>query len=157
MALITPELREFLDGPNSMVAATRDGQKMPECARVLVLRCGDDGESVTLWLPAAVSARTVANLAVDRRIAVAVELPALHKTRQLKGTAIKVGNAPARRRPMLDEAFERFIQQCTTVGMPRRLLERVVRWPATEIAMKVEAVFEQTPGPGAGEPLRSPA
>jgi hypothetical protein len=152
MALLTPALRQFLEGPNSIIVGTQNGQLVPECARGLMLRCGE-GDQVSVWLPVSASARTIANLAADERIAIALELPSAHVTRQLKGVAIKVGAAPAKRRAMLDEGFERFIEQCGTVGLPRRLLDRVVRWPATEIVVRVEAVFEQTPGPGAGEPF----
>jgi hypothetical protein len=56
---------------------------------------------------------------------------------------------------MLNEAFEAFTQQCLSIGLPRRLLDRVMRWPATEIVMRVNAVFDQTPGPGAGALLGS--
>ncbi|HXU80292.1 MAG TPA: pyridoxamine 5'-phosphate oxidase family protein [Polyangia bacterium] len=152
MPLITPELARFLEGPNSIIVATQDGQRMPECARGLLLRC-PGGDDVTLWLPAAVAARTAANLAVEPRIAVAAELPSAHVTRQLKGIATRVLTAPDQRRALLDEGWEAFVQQCGTVGLPRRLLDRVVRWPVTEIHIRVNAVFDQTPGPGAGEPL----
>src|SRR4029453_1259831 len=97
MALISAELREFLEGPNSIIVATQDGKLMPEAARAMVLRCEQDGDRVTVWLPTTVSARTVANMAIDKPIAVAVELPSQHKTRQLKGVATKVGPAPAKR------------------------------------------------------------
>jgi hypothetical protein len=157
MPVLTADLRQFLEGPNSIIVATQDGGLMPEAARALVLRCGEDGDSVTMWLPVSEAPRTVANLKADPRIAVAVELPSMHITRQLKGVATKVGNAPAKRRALLDEAFEAFTLQCLAIGLPRRLLDRVVRWPATEITMRVESVFEQTPGPGAGELLGSRA
>src|SRR5689334_15286039 len=127
MSLITPELARFLEGPNSIIVATQDGRLMPDCTRALVLRC--EGDGVVLWLPAAIAARTEANLAVDPRIAVAAELPSAHVTRQLKGVATRVQPAPDSRRAMLDEAFEAFTQQCMTVGLPRRLLDRVIRWP----------------------------
>jgi hypothetical protein len=150
VAVISDELRQFLEGPNSIVVGTQDGRLIPEAARALVLRCGADGDSVTLWLPVSEASRTVTNVAIDQRIAVAVELPALHKTRQLKGVVTKVGNASVKRRAMLDAAFEAFTEQCLAIGLPRRLLDRVVRWPATEVAMRVTSVFDQTPGPGAG-------
>jgi hypothetical protein len=153
MPLITPELARFLEGPNSIIVATQDGQLMPECARGLLLRC--QGDDVTLWLPSAVTARTEANLTADPRIAVAAELPSAHVTRQLKGVVTRVMKAPEDRRAMLDEGWEAFVQQCGAVGLPRRLLERVIRWPVTEIHLRVNAVFDQSPGPGAGEPLRS--
>src|SRR6185436_18178589 len=142
MPLITPELARFLEGPNSIIVATQDGQRMPECARGLLLRC-PGGDDVTLWLPAAVEAR----------IAVAAELPSAHVTRQLKGIATRVLTAPDQRRALLDEGWEAFVQQCGTVGLPRRLLDRVVRWPVTEIHIRVNAVFDEARGPGAGEPL----
>ena len=35
--------------------------------------------------------------------------------------------------------------------MPARLLHPVVRWPALEIVVEVNEIYDQTPGPGAGE------
>jgi hypothetical protein len=154
MPVLSRELVEFLEGPNSIVVATHDGKLHPEVTRGLTLRCtGDD--TVRVWLPARPAARAVANLALEKRIAVAVELPSLHKTRQLKGVVTAVRPAPDDRRALIDEAFAGFSAQCATIGVPPRLLERVVLWPAVEIELRVDAVFEQTPGPGAGEPLEA--
>jgi len=40
------------------------------------------------------------------------------------------------------------------IGVPRRLVRNVTRWPAFAIEMRVEHVFEQTPGPNAGSRIR---
>jgi len=40
------------------------------------------------------------------------------------------------------------------IGVPRRLTEGWNMWPCVALTMEVHELYEQTPGPGAGEPLR---
>jgi hypothetical protein len=40
-----------------------------------------------------------------------------------------------------------------SIGVPRRLTRSVAHWPAFAIRIRVEQIFEQTPGPNAGSPL----
>lgn len=45
-------------------------------------------------------------------------------------------------------------EQLAFVGIPRRMTRRFAHWPCHRVELAVEGVFEQTPGPGAGAPLR---
>jgi hypothetical protein len=38
--------------------------------------------------------------------------------------------------------------------VPRRLTRTVVHWPAFAVTIRVEEIYEQTPGPKAGTRLR---
>ena len=39
------------------------------------------------------------------------------------------------------------------VGLPRVATDGWVMWPAVAVRFRVNALFDQTPGPGAGAPL----
>jgi hypothetical protein len=150
MGPITEELRRFLEGPLSIAVATQDGALHPDCTRALALRPGPGPDQVTLWLPESIADRARRNLANDARIAVGANRPTTHQTFQLKGRAVHVAPAAEDARAVIDGRFEAFIVEVMQVGMPRRLADRVLRWPALEIQVVVEDVFDQTPGPGAG-------
>ena len=40
------------------------------------------------------------------------------------------------------------------MGLPRAMLDGCKAWPCTAIDVQVTQLFEQTPGPGTGEPLK---
>ena len=44
-------------------------------------------------------------------------------------------------------------QELARVGMPPRLTLRAAHWPCLAVRLSVEAIYVQTPGPGAGAPL----
>jgi hypothetical protein len=150
MGPLTEQLREFLSGPVSIAVATQDGALHPDCTRALALRPGPDMDRVTVWLPASIAERARRNLGRDPRIAVGASRPTTHQTFQLKGRAVRIGLGGQESRAQVDGCFEAFIQEAMQVGMPRRLLDRVIRWPVLEIEVLIEEVFDQTPGPGAG-------
>jgi hypothetical protein len=45
----------------------------------------------------------------------------------------------------------------SVLGVPPRTLLRISHWPCTAARFRVESVFVQTPGPGAGDRLRPTA
>ena len=151
MSLIDDQRAAFLSGPNSVTLATQDGQLRPSCTRALGLRCHAEGDLVTVWLAAAVAGRIAENLAVEPRIAVGVNRASTHQTFQLKGRAVAVRPAPPEREAEYAGHFRALVGEVAQVGLPRRLLEPVVLWPALEIDIEVSEIFDQTPGPGAGE------
>ena len=156
MPPLAPALVEFLHGPNSILVATQDGALVPEVARGLAVR-SDGPDRLTVWLGAAASGHTARNLARDSRIAVVLERPTTHRTLQLKGRSVVVRPAPDEDRAYAHAYLDAFFDECGQLGLPRRLLERVARWPLLRIDVEVSALFEQSPGPGAGEPYRAPA
>jgi hypothetical protein len=47
-----------------------------------------------------------------------------------------------------------FASVLETVGVPKRMTHAMIHWPAFAITVRVEQVFEQSPGPKAGAALR---
>ena len=108
MPPFSPEQIAFLEGPNSLVIATQDGKLVPEVTRALALRC-QGTDQVVVWLPVRIATRALANLKHEPRIAVGVSRPSSHQTFQLKGRALRVAEAPPRRRSVWSGRSRRFI------------------------------------------------
>jgi hypothetical protein len=155
MSLITPDIAAFLEGPTSIMVASHDEHLMPALTRALRITC-QAGDRITVDLPTATSQVVLQQLAQDGRIAIVAELTSTHRTLQMKGRTIGIAPTPEEQRPGVEAAAAAFFAVCEQLGLPRRLTDRVVCWPTTAITVQVEQVFEQSPGPGAGEPWRNP-
>lgn len=151
MPVIDADKAAFLAGPNSIALATHDGKLIPECTRALGLKHHLGTDLVTVWLPETTEGNLRRNLAAEPRIAVGVNRSTTHQTFQLKGRAVAIRTSPPERRAEQDVHWEAMVEDLAAVGVPRRLLQQVVRWPALEIDVEVTEIFDQTPGPGAGE------
>jgi hypothetical protein len=151
VAALTEAWARSLAGPCSIVAASRDDRLVPSCTRVAALRCNPGSDRVTIWVATGSSARFLADVRATATVAIVNLEPISHRTLQLKGRAIAVRPAPEQDRVEVEAQLRRYFEHLELVGLPVRLTDRFVRWPATAIDVAVEEVFDQTPGPGAGE------
>jgi hypothetical protein len=148
------KLRTFLNGGISVIVATVDAEGVPTCCRGIAIDSKDDFDSVTVYLPAATAGETVANLATTRRIAVSCTEPLSHSSIQIKGVTRGVKLAPAQDRDFVAQRLESFADALGAFGLPRNVTRSLTHWPAFAIEVSVEELFDQTPGPKAGEALR---
>ncbi len=152
---MSPEkLRRFLDGGISVIVGTVDAEGVPSCCRGIAVDSKDDFDTITVYLPAATAGETVANLATTRRIAVSLTEPLSHGSIQLKGVTRGVKLATNDTRDFVDNRLESFAEALGSFGLPRTVTRSLNHWPAFAIEVSVEQLFDQTPGPKAGEALR---
>src|SRR4051794_4352615 len=85
LSALPPELYQLLDGPSVMYLATRNAALEPLSALAFGLQPGSDGRELTVFLPAAVSPPTLANLRDNGQIAVSLVRPSDHRALQIKG------------------------------------------------------------------------
>jgi hypothetical protein len=111
------------------------------------------GKCARVYLPCANAKRTVENLLATRRIAVTLAKPPTHRTVQLKGELLHIGQATEADRTEIERLFATFLDDLAYIGVPRALIVRTNRWPCWSVDFSVVDVFEQTPGPRAGKPL----
>jgi hypothetical protein len=138
----------------SLLVATVDSQNIPSCCRAVALASADDLATVTVYLPLATSHETVHNIATTRRLAIAATYPIDNFSVQLKGTADDARLAREDEAPFVRSRLAAFADVLDTIGVPRRVTANASCWPAFAVEMRVEQVFEQTPGPNAGAQLR---
>jgi|SRR6185369_5595472 len=138
----------------SIIVGTVSPDGLPAGCRAIAVVSSDEMKTVTVYVPMATSREVVANVAATKRLAIVGSYPPDHSTMQLKGTTTAVRLAGDDEHELVRTRLERFADVLHAIGVPRRLIRSINYWPAFAIDMKVEEVFEQTPGPKAGTPLR---
>ncbi len=151
--MISPELQSFLESGISVLVGTRDLDLVPECVRGVGARVEPGGAEVTVFVPVATGGLTVANAQASGRIAVCFSRPQDHRTIQLKGKVAAITDADLNDRAQIDRYREGFAEELGWLGVPPSIVLRFAHWPCHAIRFACDAVFVQTPGPGAGEPL----
>lgn len=154
-ASISPELAEFLQSGIGVLVGSRDTRMLPEVARAFGARVGAGGRELTVFLPVATAQRTLANARENGRLAVCFSAVD-HRSYQIKGRLKDVRAADEDERRSIERYRAGLAQHYGAVGMPPRLTYRISHWPAHAVCMEVEAIFVQTPGPGAGGALGQP-
>jgi Pyridoxamine 5'-phosphate oxidase len=152
--MIRGRLRKFVGGGISIIAGTVDAAGVPACCRAIALCTKDEFETVTLYLPVATAQDMVANIATTRRVAVTCAEPPTHETIQIKGVARNVSVAPQEDRALVAARLEALADALADLGMRRSIILGLAHWPAFAIDISVEQIFDQTPGPRAGEEMR---
>jgi len=138
-------------GPGtSILVGTVDPSGWPSCCRGVAVVVAPDREGMTVYVPVATAAQTIANIASNGRVAVVSSEPVSHSTVQLKGRARGVRVAGEEEAEAVQAHFDRFVDVLDSVGLPRGISRTMSRWPAFAVDLAVEAIFEQTPGPRAG-------
>jgi hypothetical protein len=150
---ISGELARFLQGGVSVLVGTRDGRCVPEALRGAGARVEAGGREMTVWFPAANGLRTVENLRATRRIAVCFSTFENHRSVQVKGEVIDVREGTPADRDLVEGYRARLAAEWGYLGVAPRLVLRLDVWPCFTVQFRVEQVFSQTPGPGAGAPL----
>lgn len=87
------DLVELFEGGASIVMATRDGKLRPEVARACGALVDRAQRRITVFLAESVAARTVANLAENRDLAVLFTEIFRHRSIQTKGKVVSVERA----------------------------------------------------------------
>jgi hypothetical protein len=138
----------------SILVGTADAAGTPSCCRGIALESRDGFETVTVYLPVATSHETIHNLATTRRLAVVATHPRDNFATQFKGTTGEARLARDDEQAFLRARLDAFADVLDRVGVPRHLTRSVAHWPAFAVTMRVEHVFDQTPGPNAGSRIR---
>ncbi|MCK6445296.1 MAG: pyridoxamine 5'-phosphate oxidase family protein [Planctomycetes bacterium] len=151
--MISPDLAEFLESGVSILVGTRDANLRPDCVRAIGARVETGGKELTVFLPSGTVGANLANLRDNGRIAVCFSRPMDHRSIQVKGGVLSIGEASEADRSHVDRFRAAYAQHLAFVGVPVRTTERMAHWPSYVVRLRVESIFVQTPGPGAGRPL----
>lgn len=136
-----------------MLVGTRDRLLVPEAARGFGLRVEADGRELAVFLPHVWGKRTVANLRDNGRIAVAAARPVDHRSVQIKGSLVEIRDGDDADLAAIERYRALLVADFAAYGYPPRILLRFTAWPCHVVRFAVEALYEQTPGPRAGDPL----
>jgi hypothetical protein len=154
--LLDDSLASFVQGPVSIVAASRDENCVPSVARTLGCAVSADRRTVTVLLSESQSAELLRDLRRGAPIAVVFSLPSTHQTIQLKGPAAEVEPAGPGDLALKDRYLAAFAAELARLGHATAFSRaHLARGPRDLVAARFTptSAFRQTPGPGAGAAL----
>jgi hypothetical protein len=151
--MLSRELADFLEEGLSTHIASRNARLEPSAARVAALVVDDDGRHVVAYVPTVGAELVLPDLGDNGQVAIVTARPPDERGCQVKGVVVGTWNATAPERDVVMRQWERFRDRLEMIGLPRVATDGWVTWPCTAIQVRVEAVFDQTPGPGAGARL----
>ncbi|MEC7520660.1 MAG: hypothetical protein VYE22_12380 [Myxococcota bacterium] len=150
--VIPSEVASFLQDGLIMFLGTRDPERVPEAVLAAGARVLPDG-TLEAYVPSVFAQATRANAAHNGEVALSVSRVTDDRSMQLKGRLVALRDATDDDRRFLDGLLERREAAFAKVGIPRSVSARLVSWPCVAVRFRVASMFEQTPGPSAGEPL----
>lgn len=138
-----------------MIVGTRDAALRPEVIRAVGAVVGADRTTLTVFVPSALAARTLANLEHDGALAVTFSEIMTHRTLQVKGRLRELRRARRAERALQERWLAAFAEQLHATGFSRRIARRLRIWPSVALELAVEELFVQTPGPKAGSRIEA--
>jgi hypothetical protein len=152
--LIPEDLGAFLESGLAIVVATRNGDLEPDGAAALAVRVHENRAGMTVFFYHEAATEMLRNLASHSEIALDLDLPTTHRACQVKGRYVASRPAREEERPEIERQVEGLAADLEAIGIPRAMMSGWMTWPCTALEVRVTELFEQTPGPGAGEPFK---
>jgi hypothetical protein len=149
-ASTTTRIKRSLEPGTSILIGSVDPQGFPACCRGIALTSTDGLATARVYVPIATSHETIANIATTGRITIVACHPVEHETLQIKGVVTGTQLANESEAALVRERLAQFSTALNRIGIPPRVTRTIGCWPAFAIDVRVEDVFEQTPGPNAG-------
>jgi hypothetical protein len=152
-------VRFLVEQANVAFAGTRDRDLVPHAHRVTGWHIGQDHASLTALVPGAFTDGLLDSLEDNGRFALTIEQYPSHETYQFKGRY--AGWRPVQPADLepVRAARRRFVHDMRTffAEAPEALIAGYQPDPALAVQLRVEEIYLQTPGPGAGMRLVPPA
>lgn len=151
--MIDRSLASFLEEGLGIHIGTRDADLQPSGARALAVKVEDDGAHLVVFVAKAAASRILPDLRANGQVAVLFGRPTDDRSCQVKAVFVRTRAAREDEHPVVRAQFEGFLNSLETIGIARDNTTNWATWPATAIRLRATALFDQTPGPGAGAPL----
>ena len=153
--LLSEANADFVQRHTSMNVAGRDAQNRPALARGLGIRVSPDCCTLTVFLSETHSSQVLQCLRENGAIAVAVTRPKTHETLQFKGRVREIVPLSIEDRKAMAAYQDSFAEELETLGYRREFTRQLLAGSENAVAVVFEpsAMFDQTPGPKAGEKL----
>jgi hypothetical protein len=151
--MIDLELASFLQEGIAIQLGTRNDRLEPNGVRVIAVSVDADGTHLVAYVPHAQAPYVLPDLEANGQAALVFARPPDERACQVKGTFAGAWAATADERVMAQAQWDRWLDRLATIGQPRAIYEQWATWPCLAIRVRVNAIFNQTPGPGAGASL----
>jgi len=150
-------VRLVSEGP-VVVVGTCDAARVPDVSRGWGFRVSPAANGIDVCVYDASAGRALANLTEHAYAAVTVTSPTTYRSFQVKGRAL-VSDCDNHDAERVADHQRRFVEAVASIGLQADLAvrffeqERNASSTMKRIHIELEALFDQTPGPGAGTRL----
>jgi len=150
-------LAAFIQGPVSVIVASRNADLVADVVRGCGCRVSRDRRQVTVLIEPGRASTLVDDVAANGMIAVVLSQPSTHKTIQLKGTDARLVPVTAADRAAAQQHLRDWSEDLGRIGYAAAFAAALHggAGPLAAIRFTPTATFQQTPGPDAGQPLRT--
>lgn len=145
-------------GAVSSALAARDASNQPSVCKGLAVRVRDDQRTVEVFMDAQRSADVLRDLSAGSPVALVCSEPKSHRTIQLKGVNVRIEAIAPGDMQFVGAKVDAVIEHIVPLGYQDAALRAYFTFTAaalTKIVFETTAAFLQTPGPGAGAPLKT--
>ena len=133
---------------------TRDRDRVPHVHKVSGWRVEPDQETIACSIPAAFTRHLMESLEDNGQVALTVEEIGPHETYQFKGVFVDAQPCTAADRHAADRVRERFARVVPHhLGVSEAASRAFGMDPEVTVRFRVQEIYVQTPGPGAGRRL----
>jgi hypothetical protein len=148
---LTDRHLEILGG-GVVFLGTVDSAGRPDCARCFGATVHDDRKTVRVLLPVPWATTPMANLRDGRWLALSFTEPMTYHSFQAKGRVLSI-EAPTHEDVEIARRHQRlFAKNAISVGV-HESTRLYVYTPHAAVTFRIEHLYCQTPGPGAGDPV----
>lgn len=153
--MVGDDVKAFIESGVAVVVGTADGEGRPHAVMAWGPRVEAQGGLLRVFIDDATGEATFADLVPNARVAVTFGSPVSYRSLQVKGRLRELRPALGEEGAWVERHQEAFAVETALVGDPPHLIRNTWRQDATytAIAVDIEAMFDQTPGPDAGRPL----
>ena len=152
--MLDEALRAFLEGGLAIHIGSRTTSLEPNGARAAAVRV-EDSVHFTVYVAEVAAARVLPDLRANGLAAVVFVRPADDRACQIKGMFLSARRARPAERAVIEAQWSAFLANLEQIGIPRAMSRGWATWPAVAVRLRASAVFDQTPGPGAGAPMQT--
>lgn len=156
-SVLSPEIAAFIQQGVAAAAASCNGDLQPSMARILACRVSPDRQRITLLLDRQHNQPLLSDAGSSQQLAVVFCLPSTEQALQIKGREVRCEALLADDAARVARHAEAFAVQIEPLGYTREFAGGYHTAPADLVALSFApvAIFEQTPGPQAGQCLRT--
>lgn len=154
---LSPEIANFIQQGVAAAAGSCNAALQPSTARVLASRVDAGRERITLLLARRQNETFVQDAQTQQQLAVVFCLPSTERALQIKGTAVRVEAVQAADAALVIGHNAAFTDQITPKGYSAEFAVCYHQLDCVDdlvaLSFAPQAVFEQTPGPQAGQAM----
>jgi hypothetical protein len=149
--MIPEKLVEFIHGNTFIYIGARNEKLQTTCNRVLGAKVNPDGDSFTCFIPKAAADKLVSYLEACNKYVVAMATLPSYEAYQFKGTCTSIRDADNGELAQAQAYLDKMVAFTSQFGIPEEFFGSFAVDPSIAATIKVEEIYDQTPGPGAGK------